>query len=99
MPPALVDQMHQSLESGEAFQELPDEADLQEIAWVARSLMDNGLTNTVNETDGMRQEVNIPPPPPGISKDDPEYKKYVEEYRESYRKARAMRGQRAPADP
>lgn len=99
LPPTMVNQMETSLQTGAAFAELPEEGDLQEIAWVARSLMNNGLTNTVNESDTMRQEVNIPPPPPGISEDDPEYKKYVEEQRESYRKARAMARERAPKAP
>jgi len=94
LSPALVAEMEAAMSSGSGFDDIPADGDLQDLSWVARSLMNQGLTGTLEESDEMRQEVNIPPPPPGISEDDPEYKKYVEEYRESLRKARAMQGQR-----
>ena len=77
----VADKMEESLRTGAAFEHVPGEDELQEIAWVARSLMNKGLFKTVRESDDMRDEVNVPPPPPGVLADDPEYVKYAAEYR------------------
>ena len=73
LPPRIMDNFNRAMEGESAFNEVPEGEELQKIAWVVKSLKTKGLKETLMETDRMKVEAYMPPPPPGISADDPEY--------------------------
>jgi hypothetical protein len=81
LTPSTYARLKAKMDSGEDLSDFPsDEAGAQDMAWAVRSLLNNGMKRTINDWRDMMTEVHVPPPPPGISKDNPDYKRITAEY-------------------
>jgi len=84
LPPGELEQLRRTVEDRDQCGFIPPEDIIQKHAWIFRSLKDQGFRQTLEESESILYGTMTPDPPKGISRDNPEYQKYVARARAAF---------------